>query len=134
VRFCPLPLLESPWEIPRLLGLRMVWHPMASSIRSVSASAGAGYEHGLSWAARLVRIATALAGSLALGAWATLAIVHADDRYLVNHVSGAWMALAQYANDGLLYPPLYEGESFGSGTQKRPLLGTSSSKQLRRSG
>ncbi len=85
----------------------------------MSTSAGAGCDHGLSWAAKLVRIATALAGSLALAAWAILAIVHADDRYLVNHVSGAWMALAQYANDGLLYPPLYDGESFG-GTRQMP--------------
>ena len=95
-------------------------HRPASSIALVSTLGWAGCDHGLSWAAKLVRIATALAGSLALAAWAILAIVHADDRYLVNHVSGAWMALAQYANDGLLYPPLYDGESFG-GTRQMPL-------------
>jgi hypothetical protein len=96
----------------------LVWR--RSSIPSVSTNAGAGYDHGLSWAATLVRIAASLAGSLALTAWATLAIVHADDRYLVNHVSGAWMALAQYANDGILYPPLFDGQSFG-GTRQMPL-------------
>lgn len=30
------------------------------------------------------------------------------------------MALAQYANDGILYPPLFDGESFG-GTRQMPL-------------
>jgi hypothetical protein len=65
------------------------------------------------------------AACLALGAWvlaglALLSVVHLDDRYRVSHVSGVWMALAQYVGDGTLYPPLYDGERFG-GTRFMPL-------------
>ena len=65
------------------------------------------------------------AACLALGAWVLAALallnaVHIDDRYRVNHVSGVWMALAQYLDQGTLYPPLYDGERFG-GTRFMPL-------------
>jgi hypothetical protein len=49
-----------------------------------------------------------------------LAVVHAADRYQVNHVSGTWMALARDAADGTLYRPLYEDGFFG-GTFYMPL-------------
>jgi hypothetical protein len=55
-----------------------------------------------------------------LGAWLLLAAVHVDDRYKLDHVSGARMALAQYYNHGTLYPKLYDGSFYG-GTRFMPL-------------
>jgi hypothetical protein len=55
-----------------------------------------------------------------LGAWLLLAAVHVDDRYKLDHVSGARMALAQYYNHGTLYPELYDGSFYG-GTRFMPL-------------
>jgi hypothetical protein len=51
-----------------------------------------------------------------------LACVHADDRYRADHVTGARIALARYAADGTLYPPLYQddGGRYG-GTRFMPL-------------
>jgi hypothetical protein len=67
--------------------------------------------------ARAVYVAAAgwiLAGT------AVVALVHVDDRYRIDHVSGAWTALARYVGSGTLYPPLYDGERFG-GTRFMPL-------------
>ncbi len=52
--------------------------------------------------------------------WGLVAFVHGADSYHVNHVGGAWVGLARYVNDGVLYPPLYDGHSFG-GTRYMPL-------------
>jgi hypothetical protein len=49
-----------------------------------------------------------------------LATAHVADRYQVNHVSGSWMALAQDARSGDLYPRLFDGTFFG-GTRSMPL-------------
>jgi hypothetical protein len=49
-----------------------------------------------------------------------VAAVHLDDRYAVDHASGARIALARYADHGMLYPPLVGNESFG-GTRFMPL-------------
>lgn len=49
-----------------------------------------------------------------------LAVVHAGNRYEVDHVGGARMALAQAANNGVLYPPLAEG-GYYAGTRFMPL-------------
>jgi hypothetical protein len=49
-----------------------------------------------------------------------LAAAHADDRYGLDHVSGARMALGQYFNHGTLYPELFDGEFYG-GTRWMPL-------------
>ncbi len=57
---------------------------------------------------------------LILLSWLVKAIAHADDGYAVDHVSGSWMALAAYANGGTLYPPLYDGHTFG-GTRFMPV-------------
>jgi hypothetical protein len=61
----------------------------------------------------------AVAASVVL-AWAYLAVAHVDDRYGLDHVSGTRMALAQYFDDGTLYPELYDGEFYG-GTRFMPL-------------
>ncbi len=61
----------------------------------------------------------ALAAGL-LGSWGILAAWHAADRFEISHVSGAWMALAMHAADGTLYPPLFDGASYG-GTRFMPV-------------
>jgi hypothetical protein len=57
---------------------------------------------------------------LVLASWAVIAGVHVDDDYHVSWVSGSWIALARYVNEGVLYPPLHNGDSFG-GTRYMPL-------------
>jgi hypothetical protein len=60
------------------------------------------------------------AGGLVFLAWLFLAVAHVDDRYQLDHVSGARIALAQRFNDGTLYPELYD-ERFYGGTRFMPI-------------
>ena len=62
---------------------------------------------------------TALATLVAV-AWLITVIAHIDDGYGIDHVSGTWIALARYVEEGTLYPPLYDGEAFG-GTRFMPV-------------
>jgi hypothetical protein len=65
--------------------------------------------------------AACIAASAATGAAvAFVAAVHIDDRYAVDHASGARIALARYATGGVLYPPLVGENTFG-GTRFMPL-------------
>jgi hypothetical protein len=59
-------------------------------------------------------------GALILASWIFLAVAHADDRYRLDHVSGARIALARSAQEGVLYPELFDGERYG-GTRFMPL-------------
>lgn len=68
----------------------------------------------------LLMAALAFVAVLTFVSWALVATVHINDPYHVGHVSGAWLALANYANEGMLYPPLFDGEAFG-GTRYMPL-------------
>ncbi|HZB47634.1 MAG TPA: hypothetical protein VE547_00940, partial [Mycobacteriales bacterium] len=64
---------------------------------------------------------TCVAGSVMVtAALAVVAAVHLDDRYAVDHASGARVALARYAAHGVLYPPLVGEDSVG-GTRFMPL-------------
>lgn len=69
---------------------------------------------------RLVGVVLMVVAAAAVLAWLAVSLVHLDDRERVGHVQGAWMALARYANDGVLYPPLFDGERYG-GTRWMPL-------------
>ena len=62
----------------------------------------------------LVAVAVVLASST------LLAVIHANDRFEIGWVQGTRMALAQSAEAGELYPPLYDGETIG-GTRFMPL-------------
>jgi hypothetical protein len=73
-----------------------------------------------SWVGSTLRAALVVVGAVGIAGWMVLALVHVDDRYRIGHVQGHWMALAQYVNDGTLYPPLSDGERFG-GTRHMPL-------------
>jgi hypothetical protein len=59
-------------------------------------------------------------GALILASWIFLAVAHADDRYRLDHVSGARIALARSAQEGVLYPELFDGERYG-GTRFMPI-------------
>ncbi len=49
-----------------------------------------------------------------------VAAVHVDDRFAVDHASGARIALARSTTQGTLYPPLVDGDQYG-GTRFMPL-------------
>lgn len=69
---------------------------------------------------RLLTAACVGFAAVAVGSWLLLAAAHAGDAYGVDHVAGTWLALAQRLGEGTLYPPLYDGESFG-GTRYMPI-------------
>ncbi len=69
---------------------------------------------------RILQAALVVVGAAGIAGWLVLALVHVGDRYKVGHVQGHWMALARYANEGTLYPPLIDGGRFG-GTRHMPL-------------
>jgi hypothetical protein len=69
---------------------------------------------------RALSIALITTALVIFAVWGWLAATHVDDRYRIDHVSGVHMALAWNANHGVLYPPLYDGRSFG-GTRYMPL-------------
>lgn len=68
----------------------------------------------------LIRGALIAVGASAIGGVLFLAAFHLHDRAEVLHVQGTWMGLAQYVNEGVLYPPLFDGEHYG-GTRWMPL-------------
>lgn len=59
-----------------------------------------------------------VAGAILAG-WAALAALHAGDDYRVAHTQGVWIAAAEAARAGRLYPPLFDGEHY-SGTRYMP--------------
>ena len=71
---------------------------------------------GAAWLAGICLAASALAAI----AVALVTAVHIDDRYAVDHASGARIALARYADHGVLYPALVGEDTFG-GTRFMPL-------------
>ena len=64
--------------------------------------------------------AVGMLAAAALAAVVVVAAVHVDDRFGVDHASGARIALARYAAEGTLYPPLVDDGHFG-GTRFMPL-------------
>jgi len=67
-----------------------------------------------------VRVALLGVAALAILTWVVLALAHVHDRYNVNAVSGTFLALAERAREGTLYPPLFDGQSYG-GTRTMPV-------------
>jgi hypothetical protein len=83
---------------------------------SAQESVAAGGPPRIGWlSAALVLVSTSV-----LGACVLLAAAHVDDRYKLDHVSGARIALAQYVNEGTLYPELDDRRFYG-GTRFMPL-------------
>ena len=100
-----------------MTGRRNASHrPTTSRSEEEAAWAGAGEKLVPLWLSR----ALLAAAGLTLVAAVLVAGAHVDDRYGLDHVSGARMALAQYFNDGTLYPELFDGAYYG-GTRWMPL-------------
>lgn len=58
-------------------------------------------------------------GLIAIGVHVLLAWTHHADRYGIDDVAGAWIAMSRYADEGLLYPPFYDEATgnYGGGRQ-----------------
>lgn len=69
---------------------------------------------------RVLSFALVAVSLVILAIWGALAAVHVDDRYRIDQVSGVHMALAWDSNHGTLYPPLFDGKTYG-GTRYMPL-------------
>ncbi|MDP9235046.1 MAG: hypothetical protein M3P01_10935 [Actinomycetota bacterium] len=69
---------------------------------------------------RVLFVALITSSVVIVAIWGWLAATHIDDRYRIDHVSGVHMALAWDVNHGTLYPPLYDGRTYG-GTRYMPL-------------
>jgi hypothetical protein len=90
---------------------------MATQAESTTSATVEAHANGVR---RWVDIALVSVAAVAIVGWVFLGIAHIDDRYRVLHVQGAWMTLARYAEEGVLYPPLYDGERYG-GTRWMPV-------------
>jgi hypothetical protein len=90
--------------------------PATLSSEPTRAADGDGYR----WSAAIIKAALVVVGVTGMAAWLVLGLSHLGDRYRVGHVQGIWMALARYAHEGTLYPPLFDGVRFG-GTRYMPL-------------
>ena len=64
-------------------------------------------------------LVAALAG-IAFASWALVAVAHLDDAWGNDKVSGGWLVLGKAADEGTLYPPLFDGTHYG-GTRWMPL-------------
>lgn len=72
------------------------------------------------WVRQVILLGAGASGAAALAVYVAMAVVHLDDNYHVDHVTGAWMGLAAYADSGVLYPPLFQ-DGFYAGTRYGPL-------------
>jgi hypothetical protein len=64
-----------------------------------------------------------LAAAFVLLCYVAVTLAHIADTYHVGHVSGVWIGLARYLNDGVLYPAVYEDGRF-AGSRYMPLFFT----------
>ena len=60
-----------------------------------------------------------IAGAIVAG-WLALAALNLDDDYRGSNAQGVWMAAAEAARAGTLYPPLYDGQHY-AGTRYMPV-------------
>lgn len=61
----------------------------------------------------VLRVGLMLVTIVTLASVVLLAVVHVDDRFEVNHVSGTWLTLAGDLRDGVLYRPFFENGYYG---------------------
>ena len=54
-----------------------------------------------------------------LAGWIALLAFHLHDDYRITHNSGVWIAVAEAARDGRLYPPIFDGAHY-AGTRYMP--------------
>ena len=68
----------------------------------------------------LLRLPLLLVAAGLVAGWLFLAIRHFNDDYRVTHNTGVWIAVSDSARQGLLYPPIFDGEHY-AGTRYMPL-------------
>jgi hypothetical protein len=73
-----------------------------------------------SFVVRLAHVLSLVCALVLLGSAAVRALIHLRDLTGIQHIAGVWMALAQYSEAGILYPPL-EAEGVYAGTRYMPL-------------
>ena len=67
-----------------------------------------------------LRLALWVVAAGVVAGWLILATRHVNDDYRVTHNTGVWIATSVAARDGLLYPPIFDGEHY-AGTRYMPL-------------
>jgi hypothetical protein len=67
-----------------------------------------------------LRLALWLVAGAVLACWLALVVLHINDDYRVIHTQGVWVAVAEAARAGHLYPPIFDGEHY-AGTRYMPL-------------
>jgi hypothetical protein len=72
------------------------------------------------WSEPLLNVGLIGVALVVLASYALVAAVHWNDRFHVNFVAGIYTTLAARLNDGMFYPPLFDGEHYG-GTRYMPL-------------
>lgn len=70
--------------------------------------------------ARLLDVALWVAAAGILAGWLGLVALHLTDDYRMTHTHGVWIAAAESAREGRLYPPLFDGEHY-AGTRYMPI-------------
>jgi hypothetical protein len=68
----------------------------------------------------ILKAAVWLVALALIASYVLVAAAHVNDTFQVGWVQGTRMALAKYANAGDIFPPLYDGQSYG-GTRFMPL-------------
>jgi len=68
---------------------------------------------------RVAVVVWGVAAAIVAG-WLVLAVGHRGDDYRVSHVQGVWIAAAEEARAGRLYPPLFDGKHY-AGTRYMPM-------------
>src|SRR5947209_7532536 len=88
----------------------------AAELQEASAAGSPASRRGLS----PLEVVLAATGLSVVLSYAVLALVHRNDRFQINFVSGVYATLAADLNAGTFYRELYDGEHFG-GTRYMPL-------------
>jgi hypothetical protein len=68
---------------------------------------------------RPVSVALWLLACAVLAGWLALVGLHVNDDYRIGHNQGVWLAVADAARNGRLYPPIFDGEHY-AGTRYMP--------------
>lgn len=95
---------------------------MVTVAAQASTEPAKGFAAQNAWSAvpRLLGIALWMAAGIIVAGWLALAALHVSDDYRVTHTQGVWIAVAESARAGRLYPPLFDGEHY-AGTRYMPV-------------
>jgi hypothetical protein len=68
-----------------------------------------------------LRASSVVAAALLVVVAAGRAVAHRADLSAIGHITGVWVALGRYCNEGVFYPPL-EADGYFAGTRYMPVL------------